>query len=194
MAAGATGTDDVLSDGVVASVVPKGRAAVHFGSQACASREGNDNRQPSANARVSATIQDNTLTRKTGGGGNRTRVPEHFGHGFYVRSRSFESRRPGRRSTGFRFGILDYCLARPRPSVTEGPALKMASCRLEGVGGSTGRLFRRPWQRCCQIKVFARFLSRPPGVLGTPHMPSTCPVETSSPPGCIRSRATSSIS
>ena len=51
------------------------------------------------------------------------------------------------------------------------------------------RLPLRSWS--CQLKVVAGCLTRPTDILGTPHLPSSCPVETSSPPDdpadpCVR--------
>ena len=50
-----------------------------------------------------------------GGGGNRTRVPKHFSKGFYVRSRSFVSRRTTLRSTGLSPSQSGCCFPPDRP-------------------------------------------------------------------------------
>lgn len=78
----ATGTDPV-----VPGVVPIQYNGVQQPAISCNSTHLDDASQGSQDARLSNTVQSNASLKKTGGGGNRTRVPEHFGNGFYVRSR-----------------------------------------------------------------------------------------------------------
>jgi len=79
----ATGTDNLRADGVVLPVV------LHRGERREIDLNASD---IYCREQYDTSIQDNNLRNNsrqslTGGGGNRTRVPEHFGNGLYVHSR-----------------------------------------------------------------------------------------------------------
>lgn len=71
------------------SVVLEPRVTAHFGRSQCASGVNPTLRQSVAGTRLSASVDSDAQAAPNGGGGNRTRVPEHFRIGLYVRSRSF---------------------------------------------------------------------------------------------------------
>jgi len=57
-------------------------------------------------------------TEKSGGGGNRTRVPRYFHDSFYVYSRLFILTHAGPQSTGFQVGDAGTGLIHGVPAVT----------------------------------------------------------------------------
>lgn len=83
----ATGTHGENS--VVLPVVIEPRVTMQNGVNKCTSAEIATSRQPITGERLGASLCDDALVAQNGGGGNRTRVPEHFRIGLYVRSRSF---------------------------------------------------------------------------------------------------------
>ena len=55
---------------------------------------------------------------KSGGGGNRTRVPRYFHDSFYMHSRLFNLTHAGPQSTGFQVGDAGTSLIHGVPTVT----------------------------------------------------------------------------
>ena len=87
----ATGTGP---DAVVLPVVPKNRETSGNGGNHKSTDLGRTDVSLS-NAENYTNNRHNPDNQKTGGGGNRTRVPKHFRNGLYVHSRSFNLNRPG---------------------------------------------------------------------------------------------------
>lgn len=118
--ASATGTygKQDTTGAVVLPVVLNGREAAGNGEN----KTDKVGCESAVNSRQFNQLHADSQPIQTGGGGNRTRVPEHFGKGLYVHSRSIESRPGRRRSTGFAKVQLDSCLVEPRPSSAVQPA------------------------------------------------------------------------
>jgi len=81
----ATGTDGPNS--VVLPVVLDSCPSLQNGARACAESANATAAQGRTDALLNAKVRGPARPEKSGGGGNRTRVPKHFNLGLYVRSR-----------------------------------------------------------------------------------------------------------